>query len=300
MTEEVEIDPFAEVRDEQLEQQAVALLAQAGTRGPSTDDEYDAHYEHIRRVRRSHDSTHKLFTKRSKYSPEREAQQSLVLDELRENYKMVPTEGKALFLGGMPGSGKTTTVQTHPELIQGLYAETNPDSVKNAMIRQGLAPEIPGLLPLETDELIRYEAGILDGILLDELISQRKNVVIDRTMGSVSQIKKLIDRLQGNGYGRLEAMFMDIEPELGHERIRRRHRLGLDRYLESKEGHGERPVPGTAVKASRPKEGSPFRTANAAVFYELAEQGAFHQARAFDGVTGDEIGLEALRIENAE
>lgn len=291
-----EENPFSLLSDEELEASETALLAEAGTRAEATDEEYERHYEYIRRVRKSNDSTHKRFTKRSVYSEERLKSHRELLASLEATVEAVPSEGKAIFIGGMTGSGKSTFFRLQPELLGKSYAIANPDNIKLKMIELGMAPEISGLLPLEVDELIRYEASVLDGQMLDNLMAQRKNVVIDRTMGSVSQILKLRESLSHHGYETVEGYFMDISPGDAYERITNRHRSGLDRYLLFKKGIGERPVPGTAVKASQPKEGSPFLTANAETFYQLVSDGVFTESpKIFESMSGKELTLEKLK-----
>lgn len=291
-----EQNPFSLLSDEELEVSEVALLREAGSREESSDEEYQRHYEYIRRVRKSNDSTHKRFTKRSVYSDERLAIHEKLLSTLEEEHEAIPSEGKAIFIGGMSGSGKSTFLRLQPKLLGKVYAVANPDDIKLKMLELSMAPEIPGLLPLETDELIRYEASVLDGQVLAKLISRRKNVVIDRTMGSVSQILKLRESLRENGYETVEGYFMDIAPEDAYERITARHRSGLDRYLLFKDGLGERPVPGTAIKASQPKDGSPFLTANAEVFHKLVSDGVFTEApKIVDSMSGKSLTLEELR-----
>ena len=296
---ENEIDdqnPFALLSDEELEASEIALLKEAGSRGETSDEEYQRHYEYIRRVRKSNDSTHKRYTKRSVYSEERLAVHGKLLSALAEEHDAIPAEGKAIFIGGMSGSGKSTFFRLQPALLGKSYAVANPDDIKLKMLELGMAPEIPGLLPLETDELIRYEASVLDAQVLDSLIAQRKNVVIDRTMGSVSQIIKLRESLKASAYETVEGYFMDISPEDAYERITARHRSGIDRFLLFKSGLGERPVPGTAVKASQPKEGSPFLTANAEVFHSLVADGVFTEApKLIDSMSGKDLTLEGLK-----
>ncbi len=160
------VDKYALMTDAELEATEVALLAErTASKTPITDDEYERHYEYIRRVRRSHPSTHKKFTVRSKYPAVRAALHDEIIAELLKEYSSLPSDGKVLFVGGISGSGKSTMLRTHPELNGKDYFPSNPDLIKEKMIERSMEPKIPGLLPMETDELIRFEATVINNQL---------------------------------------------------------------------------------------------------------------------------------------
>lgn len=286
---------YAETPLDELSSEAIALLASA-PRAEVTDEEYARHYEFIRRVRKAEPSTHKQFTKRSIYNEARAAEQVTLMNGITREDSEIPCDRRVLFLGGMSGAGKSSIVRTHPELLEGEFAFMNPDRVKVAMINNAMAPEIEGLLPLETDELIRYEATVLDQRLVEEYAKLGKNIVIDRTMRSATMFLKLREMLESYGYRDLRGIFVDVDPQEGYRRARERHRAGLNSFLTTGQGFGERPVPGSVAVSSTPAEESKFRTVNAETFSTLVENDFFTATpRVFNGVTGDEIGVEGLQ-----
>lgn len=250
-----------------------------------TDDEYNRHREYIRKVDAAYPSTHKQYTVKVKgktvYTPERRAQQVELLNELEEKYQHVPNEGVAIFSGGMPGAGKTTFLKkTQKDLDR--YASINPDDVKEAMVRKGMAPKIEGLTPLETNSIIHYEAALLTNELYERAAQQKKNLVIDKTMGSENTVTKEVEDLKAKGYSKVSAVFVDVDPDVAYERIVARHRAGLNAFVKS-EGKtlGERAVKGTIISGSRTdKEG--FYSKNSEVFQKVKERGLFSETHYFD------------------
>jgi len=294
-------DPYAGITTEELEKLETAMLRDYRAESRElTDDEYDRHYEYIRRIRKGATSTHKQFTKTVKgkavYVDERLEQHEQIVTNLSEAYKAVPNEGRVLVVGGITGAGKTTAVKSNSELQADSYASVNPDDVKIEMVKLGMTPEIPGVLPLETDELIKYEAGVVTDKVYEKLSAEKKNLVIDRTLASANSITKTLDDLRAKGYSDFTGVFVDVDPDEAYARIRSRHHKGLNHYLKTGEGHGERPVPGSAIAATRTDD-STYRSKNAKVFVELAEAGAFtSEPKIFDSSAGSkELTLDEFR-----
>lgn len=284
-------DPFANVSTEELEKLETVMLETYRAEGRElNDEEYDRHYEYIRRVRKGATSTHKQHTRTVKgkavYSEERLEQHEQIVQNLSEAYKDIANEGRVLVVGGITGAGKTTTVRSNPELESEKYASVNPDDVKVEMVKLGMTPNIPGLLPLETDELIKYEAGIITEKVYTKLSVEKKNMVIDRTMASSNQITKTVDDLKSKGYSDFSGIFVDVDPDEAYERIRNRHHQGVNKYLKTGEGFGERPVPGSAIAATRTDDPD-YRSKNAKVFVGLVESGVFtNTPKIFDSSDG--------------
>lgn len=253
---------------------------------PYTDEEYNRHREYIRKVDAHYPSTHKENTKKVKgktvYNDERLTQHEQVLATLKTKYAEVPNEGKVIFSGGLPGAGKTTFLRE----LQGdnlkNYAVINPDDVKEEMVRQGMAPTIPGLAPLETNSIIHYEASVITERLYADLRAEKKNLVVDKTMGSENVIIKEIEELKNSGYGDVDAVFVDVDPDVAYDRIVTRHRAGLDAYVKSGgKTAGERAVKGTIVSGSRIEDEN-FYSKNSVVFDKLSKGGHFASAQYFD------------------
>ncbi len=253
---------------------------------PYTDDEYNRHREYIRKVDATYPSTHKIHTRQVKgksvYAEERLVEQEKVLNTLKARFAHVPAEGKVIFSGGPPGAGKTTFLHR----LQGddlkNYAVVNPDEVKEEMIKAGMAPIIPGLAPLETNSLIHYEAAVITERLYADLRAEKKNILVDKTMGSASVILKEIDALKSSGYVNVAAVFVDVDPDVAYERIVRRHREGLDTYVKTGgKTLGERAVKGTIVSGSRTEDEN-FYSKNSIVFDSLSKGGHFMATQYFD------------------
>ncbi len=294
-TPEPEEDPYAHLSDQELEKlEHASMGTHRSAREPLTDEEYDRHYEYVRRVRKSNPSTHKSLTVRSKYPAERAALHKEIVDELLKEYEHIPSDGKVLFVGGITGAGKSTVIREEKELGGENYAPVNPDIIKEKMIEKDMHPKIPGLLPMETDELIRYEATVVSEQLSKALSAQKKNIVFDKTMSSGNQVTKTVDELKKLGYSEFSGVFVDVDSNEAYARIRARHHEGLNRYLTKGEGTGERPVPGSAVASTRTEIGSPFRSKNGEIFAKLAADGVFTtKARVFDSSNaGVEIPIE--------
>jgi len=295
-----EEEPYASVETEELERLETSMLEEhRSSKEPLSDDEYARHYEYLRRIRKL-PSTHKQNTKSVKgktvYTDERLAQHEEIVAALDERYASIPAEGKVLFVGGITGAGKSTTLKTHSELQAHSYAAVNPDQVKYEMAERSMTPDVPGVLPLETDELIKYEAQVISEKSYDSLSDQRKNLVIDRTMTSTKQITKTVDELKAKGYTDFSAVFVDVDPDEAYDRIRARHRDGVDAYFRSGEGHGERSVPGSAIAATR-IEDDHYRSKNAKIFVELADAGVFESGVAIFDSSDDnrELSLDEFR-----
>ena len=286
--------PYAALSRGELRDEAVKLLG-AAPRGPVSDEEYELHYEYIRRVRKEESSTHRRHSRRGVYDDERAAGHERLLDTLEEDDREIPCEGRVILLGGLSGAGKGTLLESRPELVEEGFALMNPDRIKVTMIEEGLGLPFDGLLPLESDELIRYEATVLDQRLVERALAKRQNIVIDRTMRSVKTFLKLRDAFDEHGYEEVRGIFVDVDPQEGYRRARARHRTGLDSYLASGQGLGERPIPGSVVVSSTPQGESPYRSTNAETFQELFLEGIFTATpRIFDGFA-QEVSLPGLR-----
>lgn len=277
---------------ETLRELEVATLEEKfKSKEPYTDEEYNRHREYIRKVDAHYPSTHKENTTKVKgktvYTDERLAQHEKVLSVLKERYAHVPTEGKVVFSGGLPGAGKTTFLRKLKGDDLENYAVVNPDEVKEEMVKQGMAPTIPGLAPLETNSIIHYEAAVITDRLYADLRAEKKNLVVDKTMGSENVILKEIDELKKSGYDNVEAVFVDVDPDVAYDRIVTRHRAGLDAYVASGgKTLGERAVKGTIVSGSRIEDEN-FYSKNSVVFDKLSKGGHFTSTQYFDNNTYD-------------
>lgn len=285
-------DPWADYTIEelsQLEEESLAAHIESGE--PLSDEEYDRRREYIRRVNRANSSTHKENTSRVdgkvQYSKARQRLHEEIVTELEEYYKDVPAEGKVLMTGGMPGSGKTTLLNKVLGDTVAEYAVLNPDDVKVKMAEKGMTPKIKALSPMETDELIMYEAGVIHKELFERMSSKRTNLVLDKTMLRQGPLEKDIENLRSKGYKSVTVLFADISPDVAYRRIVARHREGVNGYIQSGgKTLGERVVPGSAISVSR-LEDSPHNSMNSETLVALHGKGLFTETpRVFDTTDG--------------
>lgn len=285
-------DPWADYTIEelsQLEEESLAAHIESGE--PLSDEEYDRRREYVRRVNRAYPSTHKENTVKVKgktqYSEARQKMHEEIITELEEQYSSVPSEGKALLTSGMPGSGKTTLLNKVVGDSLKNYAVVNPDDVKVKMAERGMTPKVKALTPLETDELIMYEANVIQKELFTRLASRRKNLVLDRTMLRPGPVEKDIEHLKSQGYRSVTVLFADISPDTAYSRIAARHREGVNDYIKSGgKTLGARVVPGSAISVSR-IEDSPHNSMNSETLVALHGKGLFTETpRVFDTTDG--------------
>lgn len=289
--------PYANISYEELQALEIETLARHRAEGtPLTEEEYDRHYEYIRRVRATEPSTHKQHTSKVKgkvvYSPERLAQHEDLMATIEARYAHVPKERKAMMTGGISGSGKTTQLRLNKDLNAKSYATLSIDEIKEVMAEKGMTPNIPGLLPLETDDLIKYEATVISKSLFDRFSEKGTNILFDKTMAGESPLRAELEDLKERGYKPVTAVFVDVAPADAHERIRGRHKAGIDRWLTTGEGYGERAVSGGAI-AGAMSSNPAFRSKNAEVFHRVAQDGLFGELHIFDSSdNGRKISLD--------
>lgn len=283
--------PFDNLEDSVVKARAVGDFTRlSALKQGLSDEEYELRREYIRRINRSEDSTHRQHSKRLRgktvYSEERAAQQDAIVDTILARYSHVPSGGRAILSGGMPGAGKTTLLRSLEDIRLDEWATVNPDDVKLLMAEKAMTPAIEGLLPLETDELIKYEAQLITARIYDRVLADRRNLIVDRTMVRSAPVEKELKRLREQGYTSLEVVFADVAPDTAYGRIRQRHKDGVDRFLKTGEGLGERVTPGSAVAISR-SEDEAYRSVNGRVLVELTEAGYFtSEPRIFDTTDG--------------
>lgn len=218
-----------------------------------------------------------------------------IIQEQLAKWEDVPCNAEAIFSGGLGGAGKSSVLKKHCDLDLTQYATLNPDDIKEVLAQKGLVPQIDGLTPMEASPLVHEEASWICSQLARIVISRKKNVIYDITMASYGSTKKKIDNLANSGYGKIDAIFVDISPSTSDSRAATRHLNGHNRYLKG-EGHGGRILPKGLTAAQVPKDDR-YRSLNAEIFTQLKEEGVFSSAKAFDNdVDGRApIELDSLR-----
>lgn len=186
------------------------------------------------------------------YSPERKAQQDKVIDAWFKANEGTPNDGKAIMLGGLPGSGKGGS-----DLAKGdtKYATLDPDDIKARMLSSGMVTRVPGLSDGEHAALIHTESGDITDRILDRAVKQRMNVVLDKTM--LSSPTGTISALRADGYNNVRGVYVDVQ-------VAESERSALTRWKD-----GGRYVPRSYIHSSLTPSGE---ARNKQSFREAAEQ----------------------------
>jgi hypothetical protein len=272
---EVKVNSWEHLSNQELGQLEEDTLAEKRkTKLPYTDEEYNRHRTYIRRMRKVSDSTHKMYSRRidgkTVYTLEREELHKKIIDQELASYAKVPNNGRAILAGGLPGSGKSTSLSL--EVNQEEWAIVNPDSIKEKIIKEGEYPRIKGLLPMEHDEILMYEAQLVSDRVLERLMREKKNVIIDKTLSGYNPAAKTIGSLRGAGYSKVEVLFVDVDTDTAYDRITQRHREGLDKYVSGEDDRGSRCVPGSVLVGSTPEDPK-FNSKNIETLIRLANDG---------------------------
>lgn len=136
--------------------------------------------------------TRSLFSKGGRWSRQREAQQQEIIDHFLSK-PTVKKDHQILVLGGLPGSGKTTTINS-PAGQQALginlddYVEVNADEVKAEMIKRGMIPDYPGLSPDEAATLYHDESFEIAHSLMRQAAKRHLNFAYDTSLKSSGQM----------------------------------------------------------------------------------------------------------------
>jgi predicted kinase len=227
--------------------------------------EVEAKLEEARAAGLATNLQHTIDPRRVFWSAERESVHDSIVQDLYEAAETVPCEGKAILAGGLPGSGKSTVLGEQPDIGAFAYMTINPDAVKEELARRGLIPELPGLSPMEASDLVHEESSHIAKRLAQLAQADRRNVIWDVTMSSVTSTEKRIDLLRASGYSEVRGIFVDIPVDVSVGRALDRHREGHEIYL-SGTGLGGRYVSPDMIRAQGdPEWGSQNRRAFEAV-----------------------------------
>lgn len=242
---------------------------------PLSDEEYQEHFDkalaRYNEVKRAHSTDVTEFIDNA-WKPERAVKQAELLDAMYAKADAVPSDGKALFSGGLGGAGKGTVLGQHIGVPKGKYFTIDADAVKEEMIRRGMVPKVEGLSPAESAGLIHDESAYLAKALMRRAIADKKNVILDLTMaeahGGTVAIQERLDLLEASGYSSIDAVFVDVPVPVAQARAMGRHRAGLE-LARNGQGFGGRMVPPDVIAANAPPENEPnfeFWSRNRRVF----------------------------------
>jgi predicted kinase len=259
---------------------------------PSADPDHQAGREDVREADRvalvrgaladarkaglATDEQHAVGDRRRMWSPERAELHHQVVQDMYAAVHDVPCEGKAILAGGLPGAGKSTVLGTVAGIDLSKYVVVNPDDVKEAMVRRGMAPEVDGLTPMETSDLIHEESADIAKRFAARAISDGKNVIWDITMKTVKSTQERITDLHAAGYGEIESIFVDIPVEVSVQRADARYREGHEAYMLG-QGLGGRYVQPEMIRGQADEE---FGSVNRQVFEQVKPE--FNRWRIYD------------------
>lgn len=206
---------------------------------PLTDAEYQIRAEELgaailRDFSNGTDRKHSLDGKGKIWEKERTRLHVEIANAIyEEEFAKVPSEGRALFSGGLGGAGKGTLLGSGKvKGVKGVkFGTVNPDDVKEFMAR-----EYPDMVPtapeyktkLEASGLIHEESSHIASMIAERAYAERKNIIWDITMSKESSVQSRIDRLRETGYEDVQAVFIDIPVEVSVKRALGRHRRGME------------------------------------------------------------------------
>lgn len=223
------------------------------------------------------------------YTPERTEQHKKILSDILAEHQNVPKDKQAIMSGGLGGAGKGTVLGGHPNIDKNSYLTIDPDEMKEELIRRGMGPDVPGLLPMEQATFIHEESSDLANMLQQIALSQGMNIILDTTMAAKKgtddqssadgKIQKFIDA----GY-EVDGIFVDVPVEVSVQSALGRHWGGVSRFNEGNERGelGGRYVPPAYIESARAPKGSPYNSKNRAVFERLKKEGKFRNAELWD------------------
>lgn len=218
---------------------AVADRSRPGD-APGTSGDFDADAARIDRLQKAYmrdrvDTT-SLFSRGGRWTRDREKQQQAIIDHFLSQ-PGVKKDRKILILGGLPGAGKTTTINS-PAAQQALgidlddYVTVNADEVKAEMIARGMVPDYPGLSADEAATLFHAESFEIAHSLMRQAAKQGKNFAYDTSLKTSGQVAF------ATGAGSRSApppwettmVFVDVPVAVAKQRAKSRYLAG-DRYM---------------------------------------------------------------------
>lgn len=234
---------------------------------------WNAHVAYVEWALEVAPTTEELFKQADGlWAPERVRQQNALLDDYWHVHHgdHVPREGKAIIVGGVSGAGKTTVLESQPKMQHQRYFVVNPDDMKEAMAARAMIPAIPSLSPMEASVNAHEEASMLAKQLAERAYRQQTNVIWDITMSSEASVRDRLAVMREDGYGQIDAVFVDTDLEIARQRVMQRWRRGQEKYWGG-EGLGGRYVPDGFIDMSKPDEPG-FSSRNQQIFYGFRDQ----------------------------
>mgnify|MGYP002713720090 CR=1 FL=1 len=241
-------------------------MQEANRRGDYVDKITKYHLE------KGNDTKSKYYNNEmNRWNKERRKVHKEIINELLEEFKDVPSEGKVIMSGGLPGAGKTTTLTQYAEIDMDRYAFVSSDDIKEKLAEKGLVPEIDGLTQMEASTLVHEESSDIANEFLSELAKEKKNIIYDFTCKSSKSAKNKINFLVDNfEYSKkdVELIFVDIKMDTSRERAKARYQHGLNESLN--DGISGRYLPDAVISECAPEKGV-HNSKNAEAVIELSQ-----------------------------
>ncbi len=220
--------------------------------------------------------------------PEREAMHRKIIAEILstatngsgpEHKGRVPKERKALILGGLAASGKSTSRGSLEKANNTTYLTLDPDAMKVNLIEHGalLGLKIPkGLKGLNCAALLHEESSDLTKALAEKAIAAGFNVVWDITMaGNPAKAIQKVQQLRDYGYT-VDGAFTSVEMPTSERRKAIRFH-----DMEASGDLGGRLVPTQFIENPIDPTGQ-YRSQNEHNFYSLVDKGHFDKWGVWD------------------
>jgi predicted ABC-type ATPase len=207
---------------------------------PGTSGDFDADAARIDRLQKAYMrdgmDTSSLFSRGGRWTAERERQQQAIIDHFL-GQPGVKADRKILVIGGLPGAGKTTAINsTDGQQALGIdlaeYVTVNADEVKAEMIARGMVPDYPGLTPDESATLFHAESFEVAHALMRQAARQGKNFAYDTSLKTAGQLGFAQTAALRNAPPAWETtlLFVDVPPAVAKQRARDRYLAG-GRYM---------------------------------------------------------------------
>lgn len=261
---------------------------------PKKIREYDTHLKHGLFEEVTDPNTGKKSQKFLAYTPERTEQHRKIINDILEAHSDVPTERKAIMSGGLGGAGKGFILKKHAGVVEANYLTIDPDEMKQEILRRGMGPDVPGLLPMEQAAFIHEESSDLANMLHEVAMSRGMNIILDTTMaakgdaGTESSVDGKIEKFKNaeGGPYEIHGVFVDVTVDTSIGSALDRHIGGVNRFNKGEsEDNGDlggRYVPPSYIEKSRTAEGSEFNSRNREVFERLIAEGKLDGSEVWD------------------
>ncbi len=180
--------------------------------------------------------------------------QKLLTDAWSKFGEHIPRNRQAIIMGGLPASRKSTILKQMDVPGIGIAGDNvltlDPDYFKQEMAAHGMAPEVPGLSPMETAHLMHQESLYLTHRLAEKAYKHGTNVAWDGTLRyDDTGPSRLAELTHPKNNYTVHGAFMDIPIDTSVARASQRHREGHDKF-QSGQGYGGRLVPEDYIRGA--------------------------------------------------